>query len=411
VRILLLTLYFEPDVAANAVIMTKLAEELVRLGHHMTVVTAFPHYAGNVIEETYQGRLIERESRKGVEIIRTYLYASPEKQRFLVRFLNYVSFNCLSTLAGLLCGPQDVILAPSPPLTVGFSAYIIGLFRRIPYIYNVQDIYPDVVVKLGILSSRWVIAVSRWLERFVYKHARHITVVSEGFQANLLRKDVPQARLTIIPNFVDTDFVRPLPRDNSFRQRLGLDHRPMVLYAGNLGHSQDIEVVLQCAALLEGQDDIAFVIVGEGSCKADLESLARDMALSNVRFVPFQPREDVPEIYAAADVSLVPLKQGIALNSVPSKAYTIMASGRPIVASVDRDSDAWQLVKRAECGVCVPPEDAKALAHAVHALCLDADLRGRLGRNGRRYVVQHYTPGAIAGRYDALLRRVVDRWV
>jgi colanic acid biosynthesis glycosyl transferase WcaI len=407
-RILLLTLYYKPDVAANAVIMTELAEELSALGHDVTVVTAFPHYKGNVIDEAYRGKLIERERRDGIDIIRTYLYTSPNKNSLLVRFLNYVSFNLFSTLAGLFSGPQDVILVPSPPLTIGLSAYVIGLFKRIPYIYNVQDIYPDVVIKLGVLTNRWAIRFSRWLERFVYRNARHITVLSQGFKDNLLGKGVPEEKLTVIPNFVDTDFICPIPRDNGFRHRFGLDGQFVVLYAGNIGHSQSLEDVLASAEDLEDEGDIAFVIVGNGSRKPELEALADEMDLSNVCFIPFQPREDVPQIYAAADVCLVPLKEGIALDSVPSKAYTIMASGRPIVASVDPGSDAWNLVQEAECGLCVEPEDAGALTEAIRNLYDDDDRRKRFGRNGRQHVVAHYTPEVVAEQYADLLERLVE---
>lgn len=408
-KILFLTLYFEPDIAANAIVMTELAEELTTLGHQVTVVTAFPHYAGNVVDYRYRGRLFQRDEHKGIRVIHTYLYTSPHKQRFLVRFLNYVSFNLLSTLAGLFAGPQDVILAPSPPLTIGLSAYIISRVKRIPYVYNVQDIYPDVVVKLGILRNPWIIRFSRWLERYVYARARHITVLSEGFRANLLHKGVPLEKLTVIPNFVDVDFIRLLPRDNGFRHRCGLDGRFVILYAGNLGHSQGLEHVLECAALLQDQDDIAFVIVGNGSRKPYLEAQAQEMGLGNVRFIPFQPREDVPDIYAAADVSLAPLRKGIALYSVPSKVYTIMASGRPVVAAVDPGSDAWELVEQAQCGLCIEPENPHALAEAIRALHADPALRQRLGRNGREHVVQHYTRQAVARQYHELLTSLVGQ--
>jgi colanic acid biosynthesis glycosyl transferase WcaI len=389
--------------------MTELAEELAALGHKVTVVTAFPHYAGNIVDHRYRGRLIQQETHKGIRAIRTYLYTSPHKQRFLVRFLNYVSFNVLSTLAGIFAGPQDVILAPSPPLTIGLSAYIISRVKRIRYLYNVQDIYPDVVVKLGIIKNPGVVAFSRWLERFVYSHARHITVLSEGFWANLLRKGVPPEKLTVIPNFVDVDFIRPLLRDNSFRHRFALDDRFVVLYAGNLGHSQNLEHVLECAALLRDQDHIAFVIVGNGSRKPYLEAQAQRMGLDNIRFIPFQPWEDVPEIYAAADISLITLRKGIALDSVPSKAYTIMASGRPILAAVDPGSDAWNLVQQAQCGLCVEPENPQALAEAIRALCANPALRERLGRNGREHVVQHYTRQAVAKQYHELLTSIVSK--
>ncbi len=295
-KLLLLTLYFHPDVAANAVIMTELAEELVALGHQITVVTAFPHYAGNVIDQRYKGRLIQRETYKGIQIIRTYLYTSPNKKSFLVRFLNYVSFNVLSTLAGIFSGPQDLVLAPSPPLTIGVSAWIISRLKRIPNVYNVQDINPDVLIKLGILRNPAGIAFSRWLERFVYRHSDHITVLSAGFQSNLARKGVPAKKMTVIPNFIDPEFVHPLAAENGFRLQHGWRDKFLVIYAGNLGHSQNLEHLLACADLMRAQEDLAFVIVGNGSRKPLLEAQCETMglhqcALSALSAAPGCPRD------------------------------------------------------------------------------------------------------------------------
>lgn len=406
-QILLLTLYFYPDAGANSAIMTELAEEFAARGHKVTVVTAFPHYAGNVVGSGYKGKIIQREQVGSIDVIRTYLYTSPKKDRFWVRFLNYISFNLLSTLAGIFSGPQDIIFAPSPPLTIGLSAFIIGLFKRITYIYNVQDINPDVLIKLGILKNPIGIVVSRWLELFVYRHANHITVLSEGFRKNLLKKQVPKEKLTVIPNFIDIDFIRPLERQNSFRDKFGLRDKFVVLYAGNLGHSQNLEHVLECASMIIGQDDIRFLIVGNGSCKPSLLETAKILKVENVLFLPFQPRQDVPQIYASADISLITLKKGIALDSVPSKAYTIMASGRPVIAAVDSGSDVWNLIKDADCGLCVPPESPEALLTAINELFENVDLRNLLSRNGRMYVEKHYTREIVASQYNQLLEKIL----
>ncbi len=406
-RILLLTLYFEPDIGANAVIVTELAEELVNHGHHVTVVTGFPHYATNVTEGEYKGKFITRGISGNLNIIRTYLYTSPQKEHFQVRFLNYVSFNVLSTFAGLFSGPQDIILAPSPPLTIGLSAAIIGFFKRIPYVYNVQDINPDVLIRLGILQNRLFIRFSKGLEKFVYRWARQITVLSEGFKDNLYKKGVPESKLTIIPNFIDPDFVKPLPKENDFKNRLNLQGNFVVLYAGNLGHSQNLEHLLSCAKSLAGEEDMIFLIVGSGSREPYFKTQAQELALDNVIFLPFQPREEVPLIYAAADVSLVTLKKDIALDSVPSKIYTIMASARPVLAAVDRGSDAWQLVEKANCGVCVEPEDPLALQRAIIKLKEDPERRSELGDNGRCYVVDRHTRKAVGDAYHDLLTRLI----
>jgi colanic acid biosynthesis glycosyl transferase WcaI len=408
-RILLLTLYFAPDVAANAVIMTELAEELIRMGHQVTVVTAFPHYAGNVIDARYRGRLVQHEEYRGIQIMRTFLYTSPRKNRFGVRLLNYTSFNLLSTLASILSGPQDVILAPSPPLTIGLGAWIISRFKGVPFVYNVQDIYPDIAVGLGVLTNPTVIRLSRWMERLVYNKAIAVTVLSEGFRRNLLAKGVPTDKLHVIPNFVDVDFIRPLPKDNSFSRRHGLHDRFVVMYAGNIGLSQGLETLLGAARSLQDLDDLQVLIVGNGSAKQGLEIQAQAMGLTNVEFLPFQPREALPNMYATADVSLVLLKQGIGAESVPSKAYTILASGRPLIAAVDEQAETRRMIAEAQCGITVPPQEAQTLADAIRQLYHAPVIRAEMGQRGCAYVSAHYTPQAVAAQYDALLKLVTSK--
>lgn len=406
-RILILTLYFQPDLGANAVIVTELAKEFIQLDHQVTVVTGVPHYATNVTERDYRWKLFTNEEHGNLRIIRTYLYTNPQKDRFIVRLLNYVSFNLLSTLAGLFSGGYDIILAPSPPLTIGLSAAIIGFFKDIPYIYNVQDINPDVLIKLGILKNRLFIHFSKWLEKFVYKNAETVTILSEGFRQNLLGKGVPESKLKVIPNFVDPDFIKPGAKENSFRESNNLLGKFVVMYAGNLGHSQNLEDLLYCAKNLQKDSEIIFVIVGNGSRKPYLEESARQLAVKNVVFLPFQPREAVPQIYAAADLALVTLKKGIALDSVPSKIYTIMASSRPVLAAVDPGSDAWDLVQQAGCGVCLPPENPQELTKSILDLREDPDLCEQMGMRGRNYIEKHHSRKMIAEEYHQLFNRMI----
>lgn len=194
-RILLLTLYFAPDPAANSVIMTELADELVALGHDVTVVTAFPHYDTNRIWDEYRGRLVQHERRGPIDIYRHYLYVPRDKTRLSGRLVNYLTFNLLSTVTGLLQRGIDIVLAPSPPLTIGLSAYVISRLRGIPYVYNVQDIYPDIAVRLGVLTNRRAIRFFRRMEDFVYRHAAAVTVLSDGFRHNLRAKQIGRAHV------------------------------------------------------------------------------------------------------------------------------------------------------------------------------------------------------------------------
>ena len=410
-RILLLTHYFAPDVTTNCDIMTGLAEQWVAWGHAVTVVTSVPHYATGRVPPEFRGRLVLREVRGGLSVHRTYVYVPRERGSLLQRVWSYLTFNVLSTLVAAAVGGYDVIVAPSPPLTIGLSAYLLSRLRRVPYVYNVHDVYPDIAVRLGVLKNPRLVRLFRWMEKLVYAKAAAVSVVSAGIQANLLSKGVPAGKVRVIPNFADADRVRPLPRDNDFARREGLSGRFVVMYAGNLGNSQPVEVVLEAARLLAGEDEIRFVIVGNPGRIEGLRAQAAARGLGNVHWLPFQPVARVPEMYAAADVHLVVLRREIGFESAPSKAYTIMAAGRPMIASVARTADTADLVTAAECGVWAPPEDPAALAEAVRRLKADPALRERMGGNARRAVEARFTRQIVAAQYVELLAPLVKRRV
>jgi colanic acid biosynthesis glycosyl transferase WcaI len=406
-RILLLTTYFRPESAANAVLMTQLAEELTEQGHRVTVITAMPHYDKNRIWDEYRGRLWMRERRGEINIHRVYIYVPPHKTSLVGRLLNYASFNLLSTLAGLMAGKHDVLLVPSPPLTNGVFGFVISRLRGMPFIYNVQDLYPDVAVRLGILKNPRVIRFFEAMERFVYHKAAGVSVISDDMRRNLMGKGVPEDKLVIIPNFVNTEFVKPLPRKNCFSQEQQFDDKFVALFAGNVGLSQGLEIVIEAAERLKDIPDLLFAIVGDGSAKAGLVAEAEKRGLHNIRFLPWQPYERVPELYSAADVCLATLRRGITEDSVPSKLYTIMGVARPILASLDSSSDTWRMIEQAGSGLCVEPEDAKALAEAVLTLYNDREKAAELGRRGRAFVEAHHTQQRVAQQYQEFFARVL----
>lgn len=405
-RILFLTTYFRPESAANAILMTLLAEELVSLGHEVSIITGMPHYDGNRILDPYRGKLWVRERHGSIPITRVYLYVPAKKTSVAGRLLNYASFNILSAIAGLLAPRHDILFVPSPPLTNGLTAYVLSRLRRLPFVYNVQDIYPDVAVRLGLLQNRRLIRLFERLERFVYAKADAVSVISDGFRRNLLAKGVPEAKIATIPNFVDTNFVTPLPRDNAFRREQNWGDHFVVLFAGNVGLSQGLETVLEAAGLLADVPGILFAIVGNGTTKQGLADKAETMGLTNVGFLPFQPFESVPEMYAAADAGLVPLRKGLTEDSVPSKLWTIMGAARPVLACVDKTSDTYTVVQEAGSGVCVPPEDPAALAEAIRTLYADPKQAAEMGRRGRKHVEQFYTSGSVARQYEALFAKI-----
>ena len=281
------------------------------------------------------------------------------------------------------------------------------LFRSFPFIYNVQDVYPDVPARAGQLEAQWQV---RWLDRiarFMFARARHITVISEEQRRNLLAKGVPAHKLSVIPNFVDTDVMVPLPRDPEVEARFGWQNQFVVMHSGNIGFAYDFDSLIEAADRLRGHPDIRFVLIGEGVRKAELMEKAQTAGLGNVQFLPFQPEADLPRIRSCADVQVSLYRRGSSELSLPSKLYEIMASGRPVLASAEPHSEVTRLVLNAESGMVVEPEDAEDLTAAILELRADPALRARLGESGRAYAVAHHSVDAIADEYHALFTQLV----
>jgi colanic acid biosynthesis glycosyl transferase WcaI len=407
-RILLLIIQYPPDSNPTGRLMAQVADGLRAYGHVVDVITAFPHYDQFRIWPAYRRQLAARERGAMGDVLRLWVYASGVKQRMVHRLASYLSFNALATVAGLLARQRyDVILAPNGSFFTGIAAAVIGGVRGSPFVYNVQDLYPEVPVQAGQLTSRRAIDGLARLERLMYRRAARISVIAPAFHANLLAKGVPSAKVTLIPNFVDTAFIRPLPRQNSFSQANRLDAYFVVNYAGNLGYVYDLDTVLDAATRLSKHPNILFQIVGEGVHKPDLEQRASELGLTNVRFQPFQPLEQLPLMRAATDVQLSPHRTGTTGYSLPSKIYEIMASGRPIIVSADAGSDVSTLVEHSQCGLCIPPGDSAALAEAILSLYANPGLRQTMGEAGRHYAEQHFAPQVIVDQYHHLLTEVV----
>jgi colanic acid biosynthesis glycosyl transferase WcaI len=283
-------------------------------------------------------------------------------------------------------------------------------------VFNIQDVFPDVAVELGAITNPRVITLASWLERWSYRRSDAVTVLSDDLRDNLVAKiqgTVPDAydRIRVIPNFVDTDRIRPRdPEEGSYRREHGLTGKRVVMYAGNVGFSQSLELVLAAArTLAERADtaDVVFVINGGGSARPQLEEQAA--GLDNVVFVDFQPKERLPEVLAAADIHVVPLKAGLARSSVPSKTYSILAAGRSVLASVDEGTEVARVVEQAGAGVAVPPDDPDAFTKALVTLLEDPDGAREMGRAGRAFVEAWASPAAIAERYEALFYELRSR--
>ena len=398
-KLVVLTPHFAPDTAPTGHVVTRIVEELANRDHVIEVITSLPWYRNHSIEPGYGGRWVRREDTPWGEIIRLHPFPTSNKRAIARRAASFVAFSAVAALLGARGGAADGVLAVSPPLTLGLDGWAIAKARRASFVFNIQDVYPDVAVELGVLTNKRVIATAHAVERFCYARADAVTVLSGDIAHNLGRKTDP-AKVKLIPNFVDTVRIAPSERENSYRAEYGLTGKTVVMYAGNVGLSQSLDLVLESAAALSYEPDLVFVINGQGAARDRLEQQAR--GLDNVRFIDAQPQERLPELLSAADIHLVALKKGLAASSVPSKTYSIMAAGRPMIASVDAGSEVARLVERSGGGIAVAAEDAEAFTKAVRQL-LDAPEEARtMGESARRFVEGWASPAAVAQAYEEL---------
>jgi colanic acid biosynthesis glycosyl transferase WcaI len=405
-HILIMGTLYEPDLGPSAALFTLLSENLVRRGHQVTVISSVPHYPSGRVPSAFRGKWIWRSFENGVEVIRIGL-PSVDRTHLPQRLLQIICYQLGTTFVGM--GQRyDALLSGGPSLSVWLPfAWLVAL-RHKPAVYSVNDVYPDVGIKLGIFKHKLVISTVAALERFCLNQSTIVQIISDSFRPGLRALGVPDSKMALVHLWVDTNLIRPLPHDNAFAQEHGLTDQFVVSYAGNIGRSQGLEYILDVAKLLADQRDIRFVFVGDGAGRELLQNQAKQRHLPNVQFIPFQPRERLPEVLAIADVSLVILRRGLGSDSLPSKTFSIMASGRPILVSVDEESEISKLVKRAEAGLSVPPEDPARLAEAILTLKHDKDLRERLGRNGRILVEQHHSPQYAAEQFEKLLLAAIS---
>ncbi|MPZ92836.1 MAG: glycosyltransferase [Actinobacteria bacterium] len=399
-KLVVVTPHFAPDVAPTGEVVTRITHELIAQDHRIEVITSLPWYRDHRIEPGYEGKLVRYEDTPWGRIVRVNPFPTTDKRNIARRAASFVGFSLASAALG--GGGEDVdgVLALSPPLTLGLTGWVIARRRKAPLVFNIQDVYPDVAIELGMLSNPGLVAAARRLERICYARADAVTVLSDDLKDNISPRVNDPSKVRVIPNFVDTEWVAPAPFDTAYRKEHGLSKKFVVMYAGNVGLSQSLDLVLDAAAALAHEKEIVFVINGGGAGKAGLERRARGM--TNVVFVDMQPIERLPEVLAAADLHLVPLKRGLARSSVPSKTYSILAAGRPLIASVDPGSEVARVVERAGAGLAVPPEDSEAFTKAVRALYERRDELQAMGAGGRAFIERWASPAAVAKRYADL---------
>jgi len=409
-NILVICPHFAPDAAPTGDVMSAIVDSLVERGHRVGVVTSLPWYTHHRVEQGWTGRVVRTELTPWGFIRRLHPFPT-DKANIAARGMAFGGFTALATLGGMVLPDgfdPDVVLAMSPPLILGLAGWLCARRHRVPFVFNIQDVFPDVAIEVRAITNPRIIAVARALERFCYRRSDAVTVLSEDLRQNLAAKLVGHRpeRVHVIPNFVLSTRIVDGERDNSYRREFGLGDRTVVMYAGNLGYSQSVELLIEAARRMVDDPSVVFVVNGGGSRRAELVQLAGD--LPNVVFVGLQPKERLPEVLAAADIHCVLLRTGLGRSSVPSKLYSILAASRPAVASIDPGTEVERVLATADAGIAVAPDDADAFVAALRRLIESPGERRRLGANGRAWVETWVSPAGVAAEYERLFGQTLD---
>jgi glycosyltransferase involved in cell wall biosynthesis len=372
-RIVFFNRSYWPDFGATGQLLTELSQDLAKEhGFQITVV------AGG---EKKSFGLVSRERHEGVDILRAK-ETRLARRSFLGRFTNYLSYFFSALWASFQIGRSDVVVGLTDPPIIGLVAWAAARRTGARFVFLCQDIFPEVANLLEDFRSERVNWILERVNRFLVRRADRVIALGETMKRRLVEgKGASPEKVTVIHNWADSGLLSPGPKDNAFSREHGLHDRFVVLHAGNIGLSQNLDSVLDVAS---GVEDVTFLFIGDGVRRRPLEEQSAERGLSNVRFLPYQPRERMRDSYATADVFIVSLKRGLAGYIVPSKLYGILAAGRPYVAAVEEDSEVASITREHECGLLVAPGDVGGMTHEISRLYRDRDLARRLGENARR---------------------------
>jgi hypothetical protein len=404
-RILFLSHYFPPEVNAPASRTYEHCKAWARAGHEVTVVTCVPNHPRGIVYEGYRNKLWQREQRDGMTVIRLWTFVSAN-EGFFKRTLNYVSFMLACVFAAPFLPKTDIVVTTSPQFFNGLAGYPVSRMKRVPWVLEIRDLWPESIVAVGGLKPGVVVRMLEWLERFGYRKADAIVPVTDSFKRYMIGKGISAAKIEVIKNGVDAAVFRPYVGANSLRTELGLEGKFVAAYFGTHGMAHQLETVLEAAALLDKHPEIMFLMVGDGAERNRLMGLRHARGLSNVLMLDQQPKAKMPMLWDLCSVSVVHLKRSPLFRTViPSKIFESMAMEKPVLLGVE--GEAAEIIEQAGAGMCIEPENAEQLANAVLKLAHDPETVRLMGVRGRTFVIENFDRDRLAMRYQALLGRVI----
>lgn len=400
--------FVSPKDGAGGTRHYELGQHVIESGHSVTVVASSLNYlTGKALDTDTKGRLFSKQDVDGILVLRAYTYPTLHKS-FLWRVVSFLSFMVTSLLTALRSGPADVVMGTSPPIFQAVSASIVAKLRRKPFLLEVRDLWPEFAVDMGVLKNPALIRLAHRVERYLYRSATHILVNSPAYRDYLIKKGVPQKKISLISNGVEPDMFDPAAQGTQLRERWNLSGQFVATYAGALGLANDIPTILRAAQRLREHSQITFLLVGDGKERPSLESQAKEMGLTNVLFTGSLPKSEMSDVLAASDVCLATL-QNIPMfkTTYPNKVFDYMAAGRPTILAID--GVIREVIEDAQGGIYVTPGNDEELADAVRALNENRDRAKSMGAAARQFVVENFNRKTQAAQFVALLEQLAAK--
>ncbi|SMC26720.1 Glycosyltransferase involved in cell wall bisynthesis [Desulfacinum hydrothermale DSM 13146] len=406
-HILFLSHYFPPEVNAPASRTYEHARRWVAAGHRVTVLTCVPNHPNGVPYPGYRNRPWQWEERDGVRILRVGTYLGPNKG-FWRRTANYLSYLFSAVLFCPLVRDVDVVVSTSPQFFCGMAGFFVARLKRLPWVLEIRDLWPESIIAVGALTHRRIIGLLEAVESFLYRKADHIVSVTHSFTTHLKERGARPDRITVITNGADLARYQPMEKENGVRSSLKLHGKFVASYIGTHGMAHGLDVILDAARLIRQRKDMVFLLVGDGAERERLLARKEEEGLDNVIMLGQQPKETMPQFLAASDVCLVLLKKKDLFRSViPSKIFEAMAMERPVVLGVEGESR--RIVESAGCGVAIEPESAEELTGCLLRLAAEPETGQQMGRRGRRSVKRQYNRDVQARCYLETLAKTIQR--
>ncbi len=410
-RILVLSINYWPDETGIAAFNIWRCEFLASQGHQVTICTGPPYYPAWRVPAAYRGKLVQREERNGVTILRSWMFV-PQVLTTKKRILHEASFLASSFVRALASRRPELIFTVSPPLGLALTATALSRLWRVPFIFDVEDLQPDAAVELGMMKGQAMIRALYRLERLAYERAALVSTITEGMRQRIIEKGIDPAKVVLFPPRADSSLymLRERSDGSAFRQRYGLQGKLIVSHSGNMGVKQGLEVILEAAARSRERQDVQYLFVGDGAMRSQLEEQTRTLRLNNVRFLPLLEADQFHQMLAATDIALI-TQQRIVSNIVfPSKVVTLLCAGCPVVASVNPESEVARAVARSGAGMVVEPENAEALWNAIDRLSRSRELLAQMSTQARQFAYESWDERRTLPRMEEQFIRCVEQW-